>query len=333
VTHKGEHYPGIHEPLIDRTLWKAAQLVLKEREQFKPRRPDHILTGILFDSFGRRMYARIFSPIRTGQATVARYYESPIKTGGLGQKIRRIRARAGQLERLVLEALKTLLIDRTRIRPILMQANIFGSLLEDLSNFAPAAAARLEKVTTPQLSTALKALLTRVEVAEDCVRVVIRAFALAKFIGWDGVGYFKLSDLELARATRLHVLVIPVAVTRHRRASWLPIERKKSSGCPNDRLVRLITEARSAQELLFSERDKTVHEVARLAGRRVASFSRLVRLNYLAPDIVSAIIDGTQPVTLTRKQLMECDVPIDWELQRRLLGFPPKQELAMLPRS
>jgi site-specific DNA recombinase len=214
-----------------------------------------------------------------------------------------------------------------------MQANIFGSSLDDLTCYAPAAASRLGKLGIRQLSVALKSLVTRVEVAEDCVRVVTRALALAKFIGWDGVGFFKLSDLELARASRLQALVIPVAMLRQRRTSWLPIEKKNSCGCPDTRLVQLIKEARSAHELLFSERDKSVHEIARLARRRVGSFSRLVRLNYLAPDILTAIVDGTQPPTLTRRRLIECDLPIDWELQRRLLGFPPKQRMAVLARS
>ena len=56
-------------------------------------------------------------------------------------------------------------------------------------------------------------------------------------------------------------------------------------------------------------------------GRRPASFARLVRLNYLAPDIVAAIIDGEQPADLTRQKLAQIDLPIDWPLQRRLLGF------------
>jgi site-specific DNA recombinase len=335
VTHKGQRYPGLHQPIVERRLWESAQLVLKEREQFKPRLPEHILTGILFDCHGRRMHARNFPAGGRNRASGIRYYESAIATGSLGQKIQRIRAHADQLESLVLEALKALLVDRTRVRPILMQANIFGSVLDDLASFAPAAAVRLEKLTVPQLSVAIEALLSGVEVAEDCVRVILRAFALARFVGWDGVGHFKLTDLELARATRLHILVIPVAIVRQRRTSWLPIERKRKSSslCPDPKLIQLLGEARSAQELLFSERDKSVHEIARLARRRVSSFSRLVRLNYLAPDIVTAIVDGTQPATLTRRQLIECDLPIDWDLQRRLLGFSPRQRRAVLDRS
>jgi hypothetical protein len=34
----------------------------------------------------------------------------------------------------------------------------------------------------------------------------------------------------------------------------------------------------------------------------------------------------TQLPSLTRRRLLECDLPIDWSLQRRILGFPPKRE-------
>jgi site-specific DNA recombinase len=53
-------------------------------------------------------------------------------------------------------------------------------------------------------------------------------------------------------------------------------------------------------------------------------FARLVRLGYLAPDIISisAIVDGRQPVTLTRQRLARVSkLPFDWTAQRALLGF------------
>jgi DNA invertase Pin-like site-specific DNA recombinase len=333
VTYRGERFPGIHQPIVERDLWDAVQLILKEREQFRPRQPSYILTGLLFDSHGRRMHGRDYFPGAPKRKRGVRHYESRMSTDAVGQRLRACRAQADQLERLVLEALKELLADRTRIGPVLMQANIFGSLLDDLNRFAPAAAARIGSLSVHQLSRVLKALLARIEVAEDCVRLVIRAHALAKFIGWDGIGYFTLSDLELARATRMHVLVVPAVVMRSRRLSWLPVERKESPGTPDPKLLQLLQDARTAQDLLYSQRDKSVHEVARLAGRRVASFSRLVRLNYLAPDIISAIVDGTQPETLTRRRLIECDLPIDWQLQRKLLDFPPRQTLPVLGQS
>jgi len=48
---------------------------------------------------------------------------------------------------------------------------------------------------------------------------------------------------------------------------------------------------------------------------------RLVRLNYLAPDIITSILDGTQPNDLTARKLMQHDIPMDWTLQRKVFGF------------
>jgi hypothetical protein len=53
----------------------------------------------------------------------------------------------------------------------------------------------------------------------------------------------------------------------------------------------------------------------------------VLRLNYLAPDIISSILDGTQPPGLTRQKLVKAHLPMDWALQRRLLGFSPRQPL------
>jgi DNA invertase Pin-like site-specific DNA recombinase len=331
VTYKGNAYPGVHQPIVNPDLWSAAQVLLGEQQKLKPPRTEHILTGILFDSYGRRMYARDYwkgAPHRR-----ARYYESRVKLGPLGQRIRRTGARADQLEAIVIESLKAFLVDRPQVRPVLMQAGVFGSLLETLSECSPAAALMLGKLSLSQLSGALKTLLVRVEVADDYVRIVLRVYSLAKFIGWDGVGHFKITDVELARATRLHVISVPVSAVARKRREWLPLETTKSSARPDPILLKLLRQARRAQDLLYEERDKSVADIARLVGKRVGSFSHLVRLNYLAPDIVAAILNGTQPPRLTRYQLLKCELPMDWALQRRMLGFPPHQANGMISRA
>jgi site-specific DNA recombinase len=48
-----------------------------------------------------------------------------------------------------------------------------------------------------------------------------------------------------------------------------------------------------------------------------------VQLTYPAPDNATAILDGTQPQGLTSAELRKANVPVDWAVQRRLLGFPP----------
>lgn len=45
-------------------------------------------------------------------------------------------------------------------------------------------------------------------------------------------------------------------------------------------------------------------------------------LAFLAPDIITAILDGNHPVDLTAKHLKRlADLPMDWNEQRELLGF------------
>jgi hypothetical protein len=50
--------------------------------------------------------------------------------------------------------------------------------------------------------------------------------------------------------------------------------------------------------------------------------TRLFRLTILAPDIVSAILSGKHPPELTACRLMDdTRLPLDWNEQRRRLGF------------
>jgi site-specific DNA recombinase len=48
----------------------------------------------------------------------------------------------------------------------------------------------------------------------------------------------------------------------------------------------------------------------------------LFRLTLLAPNIVGAILNGNQPPELTARKLMDdTRLPLDWNEQRRALGF------------
>ena len=51
-------------------------------------------------------------------------------------------------------------------------------------------------------------------------------------------------------------------------------------------------------------------------------FTRLVRLSYLAPDIIQAILDGRQPRDLTADKLLaHSRLPLGWHEQRTVLGI------------
>jgi site-specific DNA recombinase len=89
-------------------------------------------------------------------------------------------------------------------------------------------------------------------------------------------------------------------------------------------LLRIIARAHDFQERLLQDHDLTVPAIASQERLTIGYLSRLLRLPSLAPDIITAIINGKHPpLELSAKQLMRLalKLPTDWAEQRKLLGF------------
>jgi hypothetical protein len=132
-----------------------------------------------------------------------------------------------------------------------------------------------------------------------------------------------MSDLELLRAKQMIDVEISAHLYRQRREGWLPVQPCLRQSAPDPSLLTLLDDAREAQRLVLRHRDRSLSELAWSVGKKPAHFSRLVRLNYLAPDIVTSIVDGRQPATLSRGLLMKTDLPLDWAIQRQIFGYRP----------
>ena len=90
-------------------------------------------------------------------------------------------------------------------------------------------------------------------------------------------------------------------------------------------LIRLLVRAREARQAFEQGNGKSLSEIAAIEGKNTDYFSVLVKLGYLAPDIVSDIVQGKQPVSLTRQKLARIRaLPLDWAAQRLQLGFDPQ---------
>jgi len=62
----------------------------------------------------------------------------------------------------------------------------------------------------------------------------------------------------------------------------------------------------------------TIGELARDVGVDNTCLARMLRLTLLAPDLLEAILAGTEPDGLSLEKLYR--VPMEWEEQRRALG-------------
>jgi hypothetical protein len=88
-------------------------------------------------------------------------------------------------------------------------------------------------------------------------------------------------------------------------------------------LIRLMGEVHEARELVVANADKTISAICRETGRCRVRLNRLLKLSCLAPDIVTAILDGRQPVGCAdvTTLLLRMELPLDWTEQRTMLGF------------
>ena len=82
-------------------------------------------------------------------------------------------------------------------------------------------------------------------------------------------------------------------------------------------LVRLLAHSFAARRSMMEGSTDPL-----LANYSENHLAKLVRLSWLAPDIVEAIISGRQPGGLTGRRLLRIgNLPIDWSGQRSALGF------------
>jgi site-specific DNA recombinase len=93
-------------------------------------------------------------------------------------------------------------------------------------------------------------------------------------------------------------------------------------GKPDRSLLRLLAMAHQFHAMMLREQGKSITELASDAGVSPSYFSRVLRMSFLAPGIVKAILDGRHPPQLTAKRLMRHNaLARAWPAQAAQLGF------------
>ena len=90
----------------------------------------------------------------------------------------------------------------------------------------------------------------------------------------------------------------------------------------DSKLIKVIAKAYAWFDDLVSGGSASIREIAQKAGVTDGYISIVLPLAFLAPDIMGAIIEGNHPADLTADKLLKhIDLPLDWNEQRRVLGF------------
>ena len=185
------------------------------------------------------------------------------------------------------------------------------------------AARRIRHMDRLQLRSLLLAVVPRAEVTTSELQLFVSCFELSRFLAWDGLGIFQAAPVETSKtANRVHVYHAPAFLICGHPRFALPIDPSPEQHPePKPWLVDTLRRASELRDYVFANRTKSISELAREKRMGPSTFARFLRVNYLAPDIQAAIIDGTQPPELTQWDILKGPMPLDWEQQRQLLGF------------
>lgn len=90
---------------------------------------------------------------------------------------------------------------------------------------------------------------------------------------------------------------------------------------PDEVLIKAIVRGHQWFELLKNRKALSITDIANAEKLPRTYVGSVIPFALLAPDITSAILEGTQPIDLNLDRLINMSIPIDWTEQRSVLGF------------
>jgi site-specific DNA recombinase len=177
-------------------------------------------------------------------------------------------------------------------------------------------AAFWQNLAAERLRGILGAMLTKVQVHSDRVDVTLDQMGVALWLNAkDQPQPSRAGGND--RERYLSVLTIPARLKRTGIEMRLVVADGSEPADVDPGLVRLLIRAHVICARLLKEPSLPLKEIAAEEGISSSYVTRLLRLAFLAPDIVTAILDGRHSPPLTANRLMDdtC-LPLDWTAQR-----------------
>jgi site-specific DNA recombinase len=315
IVHQGEAHPGQHEAIVDPELWQIVQDKLaanrQERSLAVGAEAPSLLAGLIVDADGTPM-----TPTHaTKKAKRYRYYVSASFLAGDRPRAQKgMRVPAGDIEGLVLDRLKAFFSSRidvsNSIAPLDLEAHTLDAGLRNASKLSE----RWLAMPPVEMKSLVQKIVERVTVAADRIEIWLNRAKVAAAL--QAGGQSQRPDLDLV------VLSIEAKLRRAGKGKRLVIANGAGTEV-NQGLVELIKEAFAIRNPLLSGSDDSIEAMTERLGMGKGHLTSLVRLSFLAPGIVRALLEGRQPIDLTPTRLLRLskDLPHDWSEQRHFLGF------------
>ena len=324
ITHKGNAYPAEHQPIVDEVLWDQVQAILAENRVDRATGADakqpSLLAGLAFDDTGERLTPS--HAVKKG--TRYRYYVSrSLIIGATKDRSKGRRIPAANLESLVITRLRAFLSDQGAILDAIRDEHADGAGQNRLIERGRQIAEGLGRLAPDQTRAMLIALLSRVDIRPDRVEINIRRGRLIALLATQTIDLTNQEGQTVSESNDILTLTIKARLQRVGREMKMLVENTDDQAMADPGLLRIVARAHDIQERLMQNTDLTVRVIASQERVSANYVYRLLRLPTLAPDIITAIVNGKNPPQLTAKKLMRLipQIPVEWAEQRKVLGF------------
>ncbi|MBY8825516.1 recombinase family protein [Sphingomonas colocasiae] len=306
IRHRGKSHTGQHPPLIERDLWDAVQAKLADNVRGKRRirqASPSILAGRIVDEAGDPLVA---AHARKNNVSYRYYVSRALQHGGQTARISNhgLRIPAREIEALVVNEVKSLFAD-----PLNLMARLKVDIAPHRIGVMQEACAQVTQALSGKVRAGLAELLMQVRVLPSRVEIDVDPVAIANRLG-----------IEADPATPMIMLGTSVRLTRTGRVVQLVQDNGvAASAAPTDeKLLRLIGRARRWWRVL-RQGDMTIDVLAVREGVTASYMTRVVRLAFLSPAVVEAIMAGTAKAGVDGASLTApAGVPVDWDGQAKL---------------
>ena len=289
ATHKGNAYPGEHSAIVDKQLWDAVQAVLAENRVARATgartKYPSLLTSMLFDEAGERL-----TPTwSVKKGTRYRYYVSTsLVTGAARNQSNRRRIPAGNLETVVIDRLRMFLTNRGEILDAIgsdVDENIgHGQLIQRAQQIA----SELDPQRPEMIKAILLALVYRIELKPDCIRIDVSQSCLADVLSAASIDLTIKDRKPDNTSIPVVTLLAPVRLKRVGREMKMLVDNANDDARIDLSLLKIIARAHDIQSRLAENPKLTVHDIARAEKLSAGYLYALLRLPWLAPDITTA---------------------------------------------
>ena len=320
IPHKGESYQGTHEPIIGQEIWDAVQARMaqnrRERHAYASARIRSPLAGLLFDSKGAR-----FTPSHASKKDGKRYryYIDQALTRGISPATANLpRIPALEIESIVRTGLTEFLGDTPKL---------LDALGDEISSTARDRALKQANHITEELRVAtpstwmplVRPALQRIVVEEGAIRLQIAPAGLRSILAsTDETPVAMMSNPTDDRYdNRAYQYLISAQVQTRAGVMKLVVRNGKDelSGEPDMALVKLLARAHVWAEMLKSGRANSVRNIADREFLTESYVARVLRLAFLAPQIVEDALDGRCGMRLAHWLCIGEDVSLVWAEQ------------------